>query len=77
MWWALPRDSRGKAAHRRRARHTSRVPDLRPMTLIDLCGATGAWLFPCPEPDLHLAGTIDQAKGQRGPYSIMIRMLRA
>jgi D-alanyl-D-alanine carboxypeptidase len=53
------------------------APGQRPVTLVGHSGATGTWLFHCPELDLHLAGTVDQARGQRAPFSLMIRMLRA
>jgi D-alanyl-D-alanine carboxypeptidase len=59
--------------------HVNRLnaPGRRPLTLVGHSGATGTWLFHCPELDLHLAGTVDQAKGQRAPFSVMARMLRA
>jgi D-alanyl-D-alanine carboxypeptidase len=53
------------------------APGTRPMTLIGHSGATGTWLFHCPELDLHLAGTIDQANGRALPFRLMVRMLRA
>jgi D-alanyl-D-alanine carboxypeptidase len=53
------------------------APGRRPVTLVGHSGATGTWLFHCPELDLHLTGTVDQAKGQRIPFSLMVRMLRA
>jgi D-alanyl-D-alanine carboxypeptidase len=53
------------------------APDRKPVTLVGHSGATGTWLFHCPELDVHLTGAIDQAKGQRAPFSLMIRMLRA
>jgi D-alanyl-D-alanine carboxypeptidase len=53
------------------------APRRRPVTLVGHSGATGTWLFHCPELDLHLTGTVDQAKGQRVPFSLMVRMLRA
>jgi D-alanyl-D-alanine carboxypeptidase len=53
------------------------APGRHPVTLVGHSGATGTWLFHCPELDLHLAGTIDQARGQAAPFRIMTRMLRA
>jgi D-alanyl-D-alanine carboxypeptidase len=53
------------------------APGPRPMSLIGHSGATGTWLFHCPELDLHLAGTIDQADGRALPFRLMVRMLRA
>jgi D-alanyl-D-alanine carboxypeptidase len=54
-------------------------PGRRPVTLVGHSGATGSWLFHCPELDVHLAGTLDQASllGRSGPFRLMARMLRA
>ena len=59
--------------------HVGRLnaPGIRPMTLVGHSGATGTWLFHCPELDLHLVGTIDQADGRTQPFRLMVRMLRA
>lgn len=48
-----------------------------PVTLIGHSGATGTWLFYCPERDLHLAGTVDQTKGQAIPFRVMAQCLNA
>ncbi|WP_030104946.1 serine hydrolase domain-containing protein [Actinoalloteichus caeruleus] len=48
-----------------------------PLTLVGHSGATGTWLFHCPELDLHLAGTVDQVSGQALPFQLMARMLHA
>jgi D-alanyl-D-alanine carboxypeptidase len=53
------------------------APGRRPVTLVGHAGATGTWLFTCPELDVHLVGAVDQAKGQRMPFRIMLQMLRA
>ncbi len=53
------------------------APGGRPLRLVGHSGATGTWLFHCPELDLHLAGTIDQADGRAFPFRLMVRMLRA
>jgi D-alanyl-D-alanine carboxypeptidase len=53
------------------------APGRRPMTLVGHSGSTGTWLFHCPEMDVHLVGTIDQAEGRAQPFRIMVRMLRA
>ena len=53
------------------------APGRRPVDLIGHSGSTGTWLFHCPELDLHLAGTVDQAKGHALPFRIMVRLLRA
>lgn len=52
-------------------------PGPRPVTLVGHSGSTGTWLFHCPELDLHLAGTVDQTKGQSPPFRVMARCLRA
>ncbi|MDO3648649.1 serine hydrolase domain-containing protein [Nocardia mangyaensis] len=46
-----------------------------PVTLIGHSGATGTWLFHCPELDLHLTGTVDQTKGRAIPFRLMTRCL--
>lgn len=51
------------------------APRRRPVTLIGHSGATGTWLFHCPELDLHLVGTADQTKGQALPFRFMMRCL--
>jgi D-alanyl-D-alanine carboxypeptidase len=54
-------------------------PGRRPVTLVGHAGATGTWLFHCPELDLHLAGTIDQTtfSARSAPFRLMARILRA
>ena len=52
------------------------APGRKPLTLLGHAGATGTWLFTCPELDVHLVGAVDQAKGQRTPFGIMLQMLR-
>lgn len=53
-------------------------PGRRPATLIGHAGATGTWLFHCPELDLHLAGSIDQATfgARSAPFRLMAGILR-
>ncbi|RAY11022.1 penicillin-binding protein [Actinomadura craniellae] len=53
------------------------APGRRPVTLVGHSGVTGTWLFHCPELDLHLAGTVDQTKGQAIPFRFMARCLSA
>lgn len=53
------------------------APGRRPATLVGHSGASGTWLFHCPEVDLHLAGTVDQTRGQATPFRVMMRLLRA
>jgi len=48
-----------------------------PVTLVGHAGVIGSWLFTCPELDVHLVGTVDQAAGKRMPFRIMVQMLRA
>lgn len=49
----------------------------RPVSLVGHSGGTGTWLFFCPERDVHLAGTVDQTKGQAIPFLFMARCLNA
>lgn len=53
-------------------------PGRRPATLVGHAGVTGTWLFYCPELDLHLAGSIDQAtsRARSAPFRLMARILR-
>jgi D-alanyl-D-alanine carboxypeptidase len=53
-------------------------PGRRPATLVGHAGATGTWLFHCPELDVHLAGSLDQAtvNARSAPFRIMARILR-
>jgi D-alanyl-D-alanine carboxypeptidase len=53
------------------------APGHKPLILIGHAGVTGTWLFTCPQLDVHLVGSVDQAKGQRMPFRIMLQMLRA
>ncbi|PRY02488.1 serine hydrolase domain-containing protein [Allonocardiopsis opalescens] len=53
------------------------APGRRPVTLVGHSGATGTWLFHCPELDVHLAGTVDQTRGQAVPFRFMARCLDA
>ncbi len=39
-------------------------------------GATGSWLFYCPELDVYLAGTVDQAAGAAVPFRILPELLQ-
>ncbi|PZG22277.1 serine hydrolase domain-containing protein [Nonomuraea aridisoli] len=52
-------------------------PAHRPVTLVGHSGATGTWLFHCPELDVHLTGTVDQTKGRAIPFRFMARCLGA
>ena len=52
------------------------APGRRPVRLVGHSGSTGTWLFHCPELDVHLVGTIDQAEGRALPFRLMARLLR-
>ncbi|ASO22063.1 D-alanyl-D-alanine-carboxypeptidase/endopeptidase AmpH precursor [Actinoalloteichus hoggarensis] len=47
----------------------------RPVTLLGHSGATGTWLFHSPELRVHLAGSVDQVRGQAIPFRLMARLL--
>lgn len=47
-----------------------------PVTLIGHSGATGTWLFTCPELGVHLTGTVDQTRAYQLPFWIMAHCLR-
>lgn len=53
------------------------APGRRPITLVGHSGATGTWLFHCPELGIHLAGTVDQTRGEAAPFRLMLKLLRA
>ena len=40
-------------------------------------GSTGSWLFHCPELDLLMSGTVDQATAGRVPYRLVPKILKA
>lgn len=52
-------------------------PGRQAVTLVGHSGATGTWLFHCPELDVVLTGTIDQVNGRSTPFRFMPRVLRA
>ena len=53
------------------------APGRRAVRLVGHSGSTGTWLFHCPELDVHLVGTVDQAEGRALPFRLMARLLRA
>ena len=53
------------------------APGLRPLTLVGHTGATGSWLFHCPELDLFTTGTVDEVKARAFPFRFIPKMLRA
>jgi CubicO group peptidase (beta-lactamase class C family) len=59
--------------------HLPRV--IRPMypapAVIGHTGSTGSWLFYCPDLDLLLSGTVDQAAAGIVPYRFVPRILQA
>ena len=48
----------------------------RAPTLIGHTGASGSWLFWCPEHELYLAGTVDQTTAAGLPYQRLPRAIR-
>ena len=44
--------------------------------LIGHSGSTGSWLFRCPQLDLFLSGTVDQATAGAVPFRFLPRLLR-
>jgi CubicO group peptidase (beta-lactamase class C family) len=60
----------------------ARLPRLiRPMypapAVVGHSGSTGSWLFHCPDLDLLLSGTVDQAAAGSAPYRFMPKILKA
>ena len=53
------------------------APGTKPVTLIGHAGATGSWLFHCPELDVIMSGTVDEVDARRIPFRFMARVLRA
>lgn len=48
----------------------------RSPTFIGHTGASGSWLFWCPEYDLYLAGTVDQTIAAGVPYRLLPQLVR-
>lgn len=53
------------------------APGRRPLTLLGHTGASGSWLFYCPELDLLTTGTVDEMKARAFPFRFIPRLLRA
>lgn len=53
-----------------------RTPDGVVPELIGHSGSTGSWLFWCPQLDLFLSGTVDQATAGALPFRFLPRLLR-
>lgn len=53
------------------------APGFRPLNLIGHAGATGSWLFYCPELDLFTTGTVDEVKARAFPFRFIPKLLRA
>ncbi len=51
-------------------------PRRRTPPVVGHTGSTGTWAFHCPEPDLYLAGTVDQATAGPLPFRFVPRLLR-
>jgi D-alanyl-D-alanine carboxypeptidase len=47
----------------------------RAPTFLGHTGASGSWLFWCPEHDLYLAGTVDQTRAAPVPYRLLPRLV--
>jgi D-alanyl-D-alanine carboxypeptidase len=47
----------------------------RSPTFIGHTGASGSWLFWCPEHDVYLAGTVDQTRAAPVPYRLLPRLV--
>jgi CubicO group peptidase (beta-lactamase class C family) len=54
-----------------------RTPGGETPTLMGHSGSTGSWLFHCPQLDLLLTGTVDQATAGAVPFRFLPRLLRA
>lgn len=52
------------------------APGRDTVTLVGHSGATGSWLFHCPELDLHVAGTVDDIDARAVPYRLLPPVLR-
>jgi hypothetical protein len=52
-------------------------PFQRVAAVIGHTGVTGSWLFYCPEMNLYLCGTVDQATAAPLPFRYLPRLLRA
>jgi D-alanyl-D-alanine carboxypeptidase len=52
-------------------------PGRRGVTLLGHSGATGSWLFHCPEMDLFVTGTVDEIRARALPFRFVPRVLRA
>jgi len=54
------------------------ITPLRPVPqVVGHTGSTGTWLFHAPEPDLYLAGTVNQITAGAVPFKLVPRLLRA
>ena len=52
------------------------APRLRPLTLVGHTGASGSWLFHCPELDVFTTGTVDEVKARAFPFRFIPKVLR-
>jgi CubicO group peptidase (beta-lactamase class C family) len=54
-----------------------RTPGGEVPTLVGHSGSTGSWLFHCPQLDVLLSGTVDQATAGMVPFRFLPKLLRA
>jgi CubicO group peptidase (beta-lactamase class C family) len=54
-----------------------RTPGGEVPTLVGHSGSTGTWLFHCPQLDVLLSGTVDQATAGAAPFRFLPKLLRA
>ncbi len=52
------------------------APGFLPVTLVGHTGASGSWLFHCPELDLFTTGTVDEVKARAFPFRFVPKVLR-
>jgi D-alanyl-D-alanine carboxypeptidase len=53
------------------------APGKHPVTLFGHSGASGSWLFECPELDLLVTGTVDEVGAHARPFRLIPRVLHA
>jgi D-alanyl-D-alanine carboxypeptidase len=53
------------------------APGRRPLNLVGHTGATGSWLFYCPELGLFTTGTVDEVGARAFPFRFIPKLLRA
>lgn len=53
------------------------APGRKPVTNVGHSGATGSWLFHCPELDVRTTGTVDEMKARALPFRFIPKVLKA